>query len=43
MFRLAYLEGSEKRKSIKDFAFPSGLRVRVVNPTESMSEAQRLG
>jgi len=38
-YYIIYLN-SEKRKSVKSFAFPNGLKVKVVDPTESMSEAQ---
>jgi len=34
------ITNSDKRRSVKTFAFPEGLRVRPIDLTESMSEAQ---
>jgi len=31
---------SEKRKSVKSFVFPEGIKVKGIDLTESMSEAQ---
>ena len=32
---------SEKRKAVKDFCFPEGVRIVELKPTDSMSEALR--